>query len=882
MKKSLTLTIVALFAILLDVNAQGHRRWDFTAWSQQTIDNLKADAAASSTEGWSDIEKKSDAGEGKVAPDATAGKCFWLTDPEGGELKANGQTISELVGLDFGATYTNNRSLAIAVDYPSTSLGEYAGPQYLWLGGGGKDMVCFTIPNVLVGQKITMTVESHKPSDARGVELYVGSIAAENKIGESFKPTTQDTYTWENWTLPEGVEPADMVDIIVYNTSGCHLYNLEVGEDTETKRTVAMLYNGDAANDQALQTLSASGLYDVTPVEANGTLTQEVLSAYDVVVVSSTVTDEAAVAALKAIRPFVPMLNLNPQLYDQWGYGTAADAGTSYATVTMPNHALFTDIELIPDQDAEVPTYVLPLTANVTFMAVTPQGPFAADNILARPYDNDELVAIHAHNMSHNGYLYMPFTQEALADGAQPALLYNAVNVLAASKSAVTAAPKPSYSLAYEKLNTVVTLKSGVPGAQIFYTLDGTEPTTESTLYTEPFSVQTALTVKAVAQGDGYPLGDVAEIPVDIKDQAAAPEIAVSYDGNKATVTISSQPEDAEVWFNLTGNTTKERSQLYTEPFTLAGNATVAAFVGAYEGFLQSEVTTKQVTIDGIVNYGEVLSKFQGSSYNGVGNVPNGGFNYYTTEVIKSETLKDINGEDSIVNYYAPRDSLVAFRLSDDWQVKTYGQGLYYTKATPSHNVGNASGYNPATVFDDQLSDGEISNNAMQFQVVSKKDGDGRLDPPSASLESSRAFTGPFEVSIYYSGKDTGDVPVLDILVNTDTLNAAGWTSIGQMRSLSQVYLDGTADKSFRVWKRGAVVYDATGTVFVKVASVQGAKDVNIFTLLVKSPTISDAVSDVRQHETVNTQCYDLQGRRISGTPQRGIYIMNGKKYLAR
>ncbi|MCR4604041.1 MAG: chitobiase/beta-hexosaminidase C-terminal domain-containing protein [Prevotella sp.] len=891
MKKCIIITVLALFATLLDASAQGYRRWDFTQWSQQTIDNLKAEAAQPRpAKGWSDIEKTGDDKEGAVAPEATHDNCFWLTDdggqwltePEGGSLKANGTVIAETEGLIFNPDYTKNRSLAIAVNYGSTSLGEYAGPQYLWLGGGSKNLACFTIPNVLVGQKITMTVESHKIAEGRGVELYVGSVTAENKIGDSFIPTTQESFTWEGWTLPEGVEQTDMVDIIVYNTKGCHIYNIEVGEDTGSKRSVGMLYNGDASADLALQILSGNSTLEVTPIEANASLTQEALSAYDAVVVSSTVTDGDAISALKDIHPFVPMLNLNPQLYQQWGLGEVTDAETPFATVLNPSHPLFKNIELIEDPDAEVPTFVLALSNSIPFMAVKPQGLFADDVLLAHPYQNSELVAIHAHNMSHNGYLYIPYTQETLADAASPDILVNAISLLASSKAAITPAPKPSYTLVYEKLNTVVTLKSGVPSAQIFYTLDGSEPTAQSTPYTEPFNVSSPLTVKAVAMGDGYPLGEVAEFAVDIKDQASAPQIAVNYEEGKALVTITAQPEEAEVWFNLTNSAAKSRSQQYTEPFTLTGSATVTAFVGEYDSFLQSEVTTQQVTISGEKTFNGILSKFEGASFNAIGNVLNGGYNYYTEEVIRTETIKNELGEDSIVNYYQPRDSMVVYQLADDWRVRTYGQGLYYTKATTTHNVGNASGYNPATVFDDQHSDGEITSNAMQFQIVSKKDLDGRLDPPSLSLESTRAFTGPIEVSIYFSGKNTDDIPVLDILVNTDTLNAQGWTSIGQLRSLSQVYLDGTADKSFRVWKRGAAVYEGTDPVYVKVASVANAKDVNIFTVLVKEPGVIDGITEVADRQTTTDNCYDLQGRRINGTPQKGIYIRNARKYLAK
>ena len=138
--------------------------------------------------------------------------------------------IEETKGLQFTEAYAATRGLAIAVNYPSTSLGEYAGGQYLWLGGGGKNVPCFVLPQVPAGMQITMVVESHKPTDARGVELYAGSIDAANKIGDSFKPTTQDTHTWD-------IETAG--DIVVYNTSGCHIYSISVTENVTGIKSIA-------------------------------------------------------------------------------------------------------------------------------------------------------------------------------------------------------------------------------------------------------------------------------------------------------------------------------------------------------------------------------------------------------------------------------------------------------------------------------------------------------------------------------------------------------------------------------------------------------------------------------------------------------------------
>ena len=197
--------------------------WDFTKWSAETVANLIADAAASKTEGWSDVEKAVDAEAGKDPTEVAKDNCFWYagTVNEDGSLSANGVVIKELKGLKFDSNYAAKRSLAIAVNYPSTSLGDYAGGAYLWLGGGGSKQTfpCFTIPGVKAGSKITVELESHKPSDGRGIGLYKNSYAAENLIGEQFKPTTKDTKSWDI---------TEDCDVVVWNTSGCHIYTIKI------------------------------------------------------------------------------------------------------------------------------------------------------------------------------------------------------------------------------------------------------------------------------------------------------------------------------------------------------------------------------------------------------------------------------------------------------------------------------------------------------------------------------------------------------------------------------------------------------------------------------------------------------------------------------
>lgn len=204
--------------------------WNFTKWSEATVANLKADAAASKVVGWSDVEKKADAEAGNDAPEATKDNCFWAVIAEGGELTANGEVIEELKGLQFGATFAGNRSLAIAVNYPTTTLGTYAGPAYLWLGG--KNFECFTIPAVRGGTTIKMGVESHKLTDARGVQLFAGETELKDAAGNAV--AAPKTYTEQTWVVPEG----NAFDIVVKNTNGCHIYFIDAEQDEQTLTSI--------------------------------------------------------------------------------------------------------------------------------------------------------------------------------------------------------------------------------------------------------------------------------------------------------------------------------------------------------------------------------------------------------------------------------------------------------------------------------------------------------------------------------------------------------------------------------------------------------------------------------------------------------------------
>ena len=125
-----------------------------------------------------------------------------------------------------------------------------------------------------------------------------------------------------------------------------------------------------------------------------------------------------------------------------------------------------------------------------------------------------------------------------------------------------------------------VTLASETPGATIHYTVDNTDPTTNSPLYSQPLTLTQSATVKAMAFAAGFNPSLVAGATFTVTVTPPPPPTITPNGGDyrdKVLVTLDSGAPGATIHYTVDGPEPTANSPRYTQPFTLTQSATVKA-----------------------------------------------------------------------------------------------------------------------------------------------------------------------------------------------------------------------------------------------------------------------------------------------------------------
>ncbi|MBB5339949.1 chitobiase/beta-hexosaminidase C-terminal domain-containing protein [Tunturiibacter gelidoferens] len=166
--------------------------------------------------------------------------------------------------------------------------------------------------------------------------------------------------------------------------------------------------------------------------------------------------------------------------------------------------------------------------------------------------------------------------------------------------SSVTAAPVFSPAAGTYASATNVSISDTTSGAVIYYTTDGTTPTTSSTVYSSPIVVGTGTTtVKALAVASGASQSAVSSATYSVSAPATTPPVFSPAPGSYSTaqsVTLSDSASGSTIYYTTDGSSPTTSSSVYNSSIQVTSTEVIHAMAIA-PGLSASAVSVGGYTI---------------------------------------------------------------------------------------------------------------------------------------------------------------------------------------------------------------------------------------------------------------------------------------------
>ena len=143
-----------------------------------------------------------------------------------------------------------------------------------------------------------------------------------------------------------------------------------------------------------------------------------------------------------------------------------------------------------------------------------------------------------------------------------------------------------------------MTLADAAPGATLFYTTDGSLPSTASPRYTGPIAVASSETISAIAIAPGYATSGVAHALFTIQLLPAATPTALPAPGTYSTaqlVSLSDTTAGSTIFYTVDGSTPSTASPVYAGPIAVPATATIRAMAKGPDTLPSAELTAGYV-----------------------------------------------------------------------------------------------------------------------------------------------------------------------------------------------------------------------------------------------------------------------------------------------
>ena len=191
----------------------------------------------------------------------------------------------------------------------------------------------------------------------------------------------------------------------------------------------------------------------------------------------------------------------------------------------------------------------------------------------------------------------MPTTSSLVYDGKPVTLTQNSTVTAMATQPILYDSETSAFTANWFRVDQPVIASEGITvtiscakeGANIYYTLDGTDPTENSQLYTRTIVMTGSATIKAMAAYDNFNNSAIARMDYREADNATAAPL-FSRNGNTVTIT-SSSGEGTTIYYTTDGSEPSTASKLYEQAFEVTENQTVKA-IAMNPKLFTSEVTT--------------------------------------------------------------------------------------------------------------------------------------------------------------------------------------------------------------------------------------------------------------------------------------------------
>lgn len=184
-----------------------------------------------------------------------------------------------------------------------------------------------------------------------------------------------------------------------------------------------------------------------------------------------------------------------------------------------------------------------------------------------------------------------PYLPDTPVNRAVEAALPNGMSIPAGYASANKRLSTPKVD---QVENTIVVTAD--TGATIYYTTNGNTPTTSSSVYTEPVSLNSNATFKCIAVKSGFANSNVATKAFVKKLTCGTPSITARSN----TFTISTATTGATIYYTTDGSTPTEESTKYEGRAVRYANSVMVKAIAVKDGLYNSEIASQTCEYDGV------------------------------------------------------------------------------------------------------------------------------------------------------------------------------------------------------------------------------------------------------------------------------------------